>query len=96
MLIKYWIFIAIIMGIMPPAVSMADIVKLPDSDAEVVTLNSGPNRGMIKSQVEQRYGEPVRRLPAVGEPPISRWDYPDYSVYFESDRVLHAVAHQAQ
>jgi hypothetical protein len=25
------------------------------------------------------------RIQAVGEPPISRWDYPVYSVYFEKD-----------
>jgi hypothetical protein len=29
----------------------------------------------------------------VGHPPITRWDYPAYSVFFEHDHVLHTVAH---
>jgi hypothetical protein len=29
---------------------------------------------------------------AVEQPPITRWDYPAFSVYFEHDRVIHAVA----
>ena len=28
----------------------------------------------------------------VGQPPITRWDYPHFSVFFEKDRVIHAVA----
>lgn len=50
-----------------------------------------PTRGMSMVQVEQRFGEPEQRWPAVGEPPISRWTYPRYTVYFEHDRVLNAV-----
>jgi hypothetical protein len=50
-----------------------------------------PNRGSTMSQVESRYGAPTNRHAAVGNPPITRWDYPQFSVYFENDRVLHAV-----
>ena len=28
---------------------------------------------------------------AVGEPPITRWEYRNMIVYFEYDRVIHAV-----
>ena len=41
--------------------------------------------------VQSRYGEPTTRHAAVGNPPITRWDYPQFAVYFENDRVLHAV-----
>ncbi len=41
-----------------------------------------------------RYGEPTKRHAAVGNPPITRWDYPQFSVYFENDRVLHRVARE--
>jgi hypothetical protein len=41
--------------------------------------------------VESRYGAPTNRHAAVGNPPITRWDYPQFSVYFENDRVLHSV-----
>jgi hypothetical protein len=50
-----------------------------------------PHRGSSMAQVESRYGEPTNRHAAVGKPPITRWDYPQFSVYFENDRVLHAV-----
>lgn len=50
-----------------------------------------PRRTMTMAQVERRYGDPRMRHGAVGEPPITRWDYADFSVFFEHDRVLHAV-----
>ena len=50
-----------------------------------------PGSGMTMSEVEQKYGAPQEKLAAVGEPPISRWVYPQFVVYFERDRVIHAV-----
>jgi hypothetical protein len=50
-----------------------------------------PNRGSSMATVESRYGAPSNRHAAIGSPPISRWDYPQFSVYFEHDRVLHTV-----
>jgi hypothetical protein len=50
-----------------------------------------PNRGSSMATVESRYGAPSNRHAAIGSPPISRWDYPQFSVYFEHDRVLHSV-----
>jgi hypothetical protein len=44
-------------------------------------------------QVEQRFGTPERRYPTVGQPPITRWDYRNFSVFFEYNRVVHAVVH---
>jgi hypothetical protein len=41
--------------------------------------------------VTQRFGEPSKRHTAVGQPPITRWDYPGFSVYFEYDRVIDSV-----
>ncbi len=50
-----------------------------------------PNRGSTMATVQGRFGEPVQRHATVGNPPITRWDYPQFSVYFENDRVLHSV-----
>jgi hypothetical protein len=50
-----------------------------------------PARGAHMAAVEQQYGQPSTRYPAVGQPPITRWDYPSMIVYFENDRVIHAV-----
>ena len=52
-----------------------------------------PHRGMSMSSVEARFGAPARRYPAVGQPPITRWDYPQFSVFFEYKYVIHAVVH---
>ncbi len=50
-----------------------------------------PNRGSTMTAVQGRFGEPTERHATVGNPPITRWDYPQFSVYFENDRVLHSV-----
>ena len=51
-----------------------------------------PSRGMTADSVESKFGTPEAKRAAVGEPPISRWEYKDFVVFFEYDRVIHAVA----
>jgi outer membrane protein assembly factor BamE (lipoprotein component of BamABCDE complex) len=50
-----------------------------------------PKRGSTMEQVEKHFGAPVNRHPTVGQPPITRWDYNGFSVFFEHERVIHAV-----
>ena len=57
-------------------------------EADVAT----PERGMTMQQVAAKFGEPATKVPAVGQPPISRWEYPGFVVYFEREHVIHAVA----
>ncbi|MFW5816384.1 MAG: hypothetical protein ACOCVP_05965 [Wenzhouxiangella sp.] len=52
-----------------------------------------PGNGQSMAEVERRFGPPTERAPAVGEPPITRWTYDGYSVYFEHDRVIESVLH---
>ncbi len=60
---------------------------------------STPVHGLTQEQVIDRFGEPEHRhapVPATGEhptPPITRWDYADFSVFFEKDIALHRVEH---
>jgi hypothetical protein len=56
-------------------------------DSDVTT----PTRGMSMEQVSTKFGTPVTKVPAVGKPPISRWEYPGFIVYFEADHVIHSV-----
>ncbi|HYL01998.1 MAG TPA: hypothetical protein VEU54_01130 [Steroidobacteraceae bacterium] len=56
-----------------------------------------PKRGLTMAEVEKQFGAPVTRHAAVGgasphQPPITRWDYGGFSVFFERDRVIDAVA----
>ncbi|MDH4581767.1 phosphodiesterase [Pseudomonas sp. BN415] len=52
-----------------------------------------PTRGESQRSVLQRFGLPDEEHAAVGKPPISRWDYREFSVYFESGRVIDSVRH---
>lgn len=70
-----------------------DIVNLEaESGRPQVILLDFPRRGMDMSKVMNELGEPVIRHPAIGNPPITRWDYPDRIVYFEYSHVIHVVA----
>jgi hypothetical protein len=53
-----------------------------------------PDRGARMAEVRSRYGEPANIMDAVGKPPITRWAYPNYTVYFEYDRVIDVVVHR--
>jgi hypothetical protein len=53
-----------------------------------------PERGSTMDRVERDLGSPAEKVPAVGDPPISRWRYADFTVYFEHDRVLHTVSYR--
>ncbi|MCC5856843.1 MAG: hypothetical protein JJT90_01690 [Ectothiorhodospiraceae bacterium] len=59
-------------------------------EAEASTTDR-PRHGQTMDQVRSRFGEPERRVEPVGEPPIARWEYAGFTVYFEHDRVLRAV-----
>ncbi len=50
-----------------------------------------PQRGISMDRVLSEFGEPIDRKAAVGEPPITEWDYGDFRVYFEFQTVLHSV-----
>lgn len=50
-----------------------------------------PIHFMTMANVRALWGAPVRVLPAVGRPPITRWVYPRFIVYFERNLVLHTV-----
>ncbi len=50
-----------------------------------------PKKGMSKAQVRKIYGEPIKTYSAIGEPPITRWKFAEFTVYFEFNHVVHAV-----
>jgi len=75
------------------APTLADVL-LVDSIQSAPGIQT-PQNGINMTQVRQQYGNPVTELPAVGDPPITRWDYGSFSVFFENDLVLHSVVHRA-
>lgn len=78
-----------------PFTLQADVLKINDHGVQVKQHANAPIRGMTKNTVRKQYGDPSSKKAAVGKPPISRWDYPGYSVFFEHHIVLHTVAHNS-
>jgi hypothetical protein len=90
---RLWLAAALVTSIMAGSaalnVAVADELKMtpaPQASAD------RPTRGMSMEKVEAKFGAPAKRVPAVGEPPIARWEYPGFVVYFEHHLVLHSVA----
>lgn len=50
-----------------------------------------PTKGMSKERVKALFGEPLEEIAAKGQPPISRWKYQEFTVYFDSNAVIHCV-----
>jgi hypothetical protein len=76
-----------------PTLSTADtlsIINQPSNTSEGVQR---PIRGMTKQQVESFFGSPLEKMQPVGDPPITRWVYDKYTVYFEHNYVIHSAVH---
>ncbi len=50
-----------------------------------------PRAGATMAAVEAQFGAPESKRDAVGKPPITRWEYAAFIVYFEYDHVVNAV-----
>jgi len=74
------------------SVGSAEIVDTDTGIAVKESTTAAPTRGMTMDQVAAKFGAPVTKVPAVGKPPISRWEYPGFIVFFEYNHVIHSVA----
>lgn len=50
-----------------------------------------PKTGASKSEVKGFFGNPLKESAPKGNPPISHWEYEEFTVYFEGDRAIHSV-----
>jgi hypothetical protein len=73
------------------SVSRADMIAADNGIAVEKSDVATPARGMTMNQVASKFGTPTSKVAAVGQPPISRWEYPGFVVYFEHDHVIHSV-----
>ena len=87
---------------LPLACVLGFTMHMPTSVAEDIRIPIGeqaknqspidmPSKGMSKERVKTLFGEPLEDIPAKGQPPISRWKYQDFTVYFDSNAVIHCV-----
>ena len=84
---RYLVLAAVLASGLAGAETIAVDSGIAVKESDVIT----PTRGMTMDQVATKFGAPVTKVPAVGKPPISRWEYPGFVVYFEADRVIHSV-----
>jgi hypothetical protein len=83
--------LATVLGLFCAAAANADTIAI---DGGIAVRESGvttPARGTSMQQVEGKFGAPAAKLGAVGSPPISRWEYPGFIVFFEYEHVVHTV-----
>jgi hypothetical protein len=76
-----------------PASAHAESLRMKVKQEQRYNL---PQRGMTMDQVKRKYGAPLKVLATRGgsskfQPPIHRWEYANYIVYFEYSHVIHAV-----
>jgi len=89
--------LALALALAATASARADVLLL-DSISSAPPNNAAgvprPHRGSSMNIVKGQYGEPTAAKPAVGDPPITRWVYPTFTVYFESEHVIDVVVHR--
>lgn len=85
-------FLCLVVGVIATPAVVAETTPGNSPDMATTTAPSMPTRGMRMAEVEKLFGAPREKSAAVGKPPISRWDYDGFSVYFEYDHVIHAIA----
>jgi hypothetical protein len=83
-----WILSALTCASLFASAAGADELKMTSGPQ---SAGDQPARGMSMEKVEAAYGAPANRAPAIGDPPITRWEYPSFVVFFEHNIVLHSV-----
>lgn len=71
---------------------LAESVAVPiTQQAQDMQSIDRPMRGETQDSVQQRFGQPNQAGMPIGNPPITKWQYNNFTVYFEYDRVIHTV-----
>lgn len=69
----------------------ADRLLIERVEATAAGRDELPRRGTPMERVRERLGSPEATRDAVGDPPITRWEYDEFTVFFEHEHVIHSV-----
>jgi hypothetical protein len=93
--------LAVLCCLAPVGAAVAETLVVNDQVQVRQSSVERPVRGASMSAVEQKFGAPAQKHAAVGgcsagaspckTPPITRWDYPGFSVFFENEHVIESV-----
>lgn len=73
--------------------TQAQTLEIPLGEQGDTQLTALPQTGESRRSVLERFGLADEEHAPVGQPPITRWDYREFSVYFEYDHVVNSVRH---
>ena len=62
-----------------------------DQSNNLISSEKIPIRGMTSIIVKEKHGIPKSSSKPVGNPPITKWEYEKFVVFFEYNLVLHSV-----
>lgn len=98
---KTFRLVALLCCVIPMGVAVAETLVVDDQVQLRQSSVERPTRGSSMSDVERKFGAPAQKHAAVGgcssgdspcrTPPITRWDYAGFSVFFENEHVVEAV-----
>lgn len=97
MLRKFWFPTAFLFSSLVSATATADVLLIDNINKQPPNSPAGvlrPTRSMSMEDVLSNFGEPLSMYPPVGDPPITRWKYPAFTVYFEYRHVINAVVNR--
>jgi hypothetical protein len=90
------LIISLLVFVLLSSAVMADVLTIPNLDNQSANPAEDvvrPERGMTMEEVSTRFGNPSQIKPPVGNPPITRWVYDNFTVHFEQNYVIHTVVH---
>ncbi|GMR17230.1 MAG: hypothetical protein BMS9Abin32_299 [Gammaproteobacteria bacterium] len=83
----------ILVALAGAGLASAETLQVGNSENAALFEQPGtPARGMTQARVKSEFGSPAERKDAVGDPPITRWEYANFVVFFEYDKVIHSVS----
>lgn len=75
-----------------PTLVQAEDIKIPiGTQTPEAKQIARPATDTTKAQVKSQFGEPIKDNAPKGNPPISTWEYAEFTVYFEHNHVIHSV-----
>lgn len=84
--------LAFLLAVLATQCLHAEEIRIPIGEqAKDLPAIDMPTKGMSKERVKSLFGAPLEETPAKGQPPISRWKYQEFTVYFDSNTVIHCV-----
>jgi hypothetical protein len=92
---KFRIYLIPLALVLTLGASVASANTLLVQRVERAKASALPRKGSTMVEVESQYGAPDQKLAAVGKPPITRWQYAAFTVYFEYDHVINAVVNKS-